>query len=134
MAPNVATARVTRPDNSPVSTSAGRGARRCFQDAVAANSHVITQKAVGQDVLGRDDEAQFSKMLGGTRPFDLDALDRVPRTVLVDWLRRYGREHGLVVREMDLPELTEQLLTAVDTAASLAKLARVVTKNVKARL
>lgn len=122
MSSTVAKSPMTTPDNSYV--SACRGARACLQTVLEKNGQ-LPRKAVAQDVLGRDDEPQFSKMVGGTRPFDLDALDRVPRELLVAWVKEYGRELGLVVREMDLPELTERVLLLVDELALVSRLVRV---------
>lgn len=98
----------------------------------------IQRKAIARDVC-HGDESMLSKKLAGVpgRPFDLDDIDKLPRAVMVPWLQRMCALNGLTVpRELDLPELTEQLLSRIDEIASLAKLSRVVAggANVKARL
>lgn len=109
-------------------TSCHRGARENLQAVVDTSG--IPRKALAADVCDGD-EPLFSKKLAGTpgRPFDLDDLDRLPRAVRVAWLQRMCAAAGLTVpRELDLPELTEQLLAHIDEVATLAKLARVVGK------
>lgn len=121
----------TTPANSVV-RSCQHGARACMQTTLDATE--TPRKAIAQEVLGRDDEPQFSKMVGGTRPFDLDALDKLPRPVIVAWLQRYGQQLGVKVTDMEPGEITEQLLALVDQLATVAKLAKVVGRPVKAGL
>jgi hypothetical protein len=109
-------------------------ARRCLQQVIAESG--IAQKALAIDVLGRDDEPMFSKMVGGTRPFDINDLCALPRPVLVAWVKRFCREMGLTEpRELELAELTDDLLTQIERLFSIAKLARLgKARQMKARL
>lgn len=134
MAPSVARASTPTEDNSFVS-SCHRPSREALQTVIDRSD--IPRKSMAADVCDGD-EQMFSKKVAGVpgRPFDLDDIDRLPRAVLVAWLQRRCAAAGLTApREMELPELTEQLLSRVDEIASLARLARVVTgKPVKAGL
>lgn len=81
-------------------------------------------KAIGYAVLQRDDEAQWSKMRSGVRPFDLDHLDTLPRAVRVEWLRRRAEADGLEVRDPDVVTAAYQFLGLVDQLVNAARLMR----------
>jgi len=93
----------------------------------------VSQKALAQEVTDGD-EPLFSKRLAGTpgRPFPLADLDHLPRAIVVAWMKRYGSAIGLRVTDLEPGEVSERLLTLVDELASVAKLARIVTKPLKA--
>lgn len=95
----------------------------------------VPRKAIAADVCAGD-EPLLSKKLSGVpgRPFSLDDLDALPRAVLVKWLQRYGTVIGLKVVEMEPGEISERLLTLVDELATVAKLARIVTRPLKVKL
>lgn len=98
--------------------------RSCLRDELEQSG--VPKKVFAFAVLARDDEAQFSKMVAGTRPFDVDDLERLPREQLVGFLRRYCHALGLTTpRERDLAELSDDLLTQIDRVAQLVKLLRV---------
>lgn len=112
------------PPTEPATSPANSVARPCLQTEVDRSG--LPRKAIAQDVLGRNDESQFSKMVSGGRPFDLDDLDRLPRPVLVAFVKRYCAALGLTVpRELELAEVTDDLLTHIERLFQIAKLARV---------
>lgn len=147
MAPSVARAVSAKEDNDlgtssqrtvPATTSDKSVVGSCHRGARAAMQTEIEQSGVPRKVLAGEvangDESLFSKMVGGTRPFDLNALDALPRPLVVAWLKRYGAQIGVKVADIEPAELTERLLTLVDELASVARLSRIVGKPVKATL
>lgn len=111
-------ASVTTPDNS--------GARRCLVDEI--NQSGVPRK-VFADAIANGDESLFSKMVGGSRPFDLDDFDNLPRETRMKWMKRYGREViGAQVRDLDVAELNEELLALVDRIATVRRLTEIVGK------
>lgn len=131
MSLTVASARTTTEDKKVVGS--------CHRPSRAALQAVIDRSDIQRKVMAAEvcagDESMFSKKVAGAvgRTFDLDDLDRLPRAIRVEWLQRMCVADGLTApRELDAAELSEQLLTRVDELASLAKLARVITKQAKA--
>lgn len=82
------------------------------------------RKAIAYAVLDRDDEPQFSKMVGGTRPFDLDHIDTLPRPIRIEWLRRRAEAEGLEVRDPDVVTAAYQVLGLVEQLVHAARLMR----------
>lgn len=82
-------------------------ARDCLREEVETSG--LKKGALAQDVCDGE-ETTFSKMLAGTRPFDVGLLDALPYPVRIAWLKRYAQENGLHVREVDLLEQAEQLI------------------------
>jgi len=110
---------LTREDNSSV-TACRPTARGVMQLVIDIDP--AARKAIAIDVLGRDDQPQFSKMVGGTRPFDLDHLDALPRDLRVEWLKRYAEADGLQVRDLDVIDIAHSLVDAFAQVAHIARL------------
>lgn len=71
-------------------------------------------------------EQTFSKMTAGTQAFGITDLERLPRDLQVAWMKSYGKELGLTVRDIDPGEVHEQLYALVDQLATVARLGRIV--------
>lgn len=135
MRSSVSTAAATREDNDLVSSCQDPVARPCLHDAV--NQSGVARKVLATDICGGDEPLLSKKMAGGPtgRPFDLDDLDRLPREVLVDWLKRMCAASGLTPpRELELHEISERILIQADAIVTLIRLARVCTRQAKASL
>lgn len=134
MSRTVAAAAAAREDNDLV-TSCQPVARPCLHDAV--NQSGVARKVLACEICGGDEPLLSKKMAGGPtgRPFDLDDLDRLPREVLIDWLKRMCVASGLTPpRELELHEISERILNQADAIVTLIRLARVSTRQVKAGL
>lgn len=103
--------------------------RRTALDAMRAEVDLsgVPKKAIASEVCDGD-EPLFSKKLAGApgRPFSLDDLDKLPRPIVVAWLKRYGLAVGVKVVDLEPGEVTERLLMLVDELATVAKLSRIV--------
>lgn len=100
---------------------------------VEIDRYGVHHKALA-DECGKSKET-FSKMRGGTQAFGLDDFEKLPHALQVAWLKRYAQVIGVKVVELEPGELSERLLMLVDELATVAKLARVVTRGqVKAKL
>jgi hypothetical protein len=111
----------TREANSLV-RSCQRGSRAVLQDVIDTSE--TPRKAIAYAVLERDDEPQFSKMVGGTRPFDLDHIDKLPRPMRIEWLRQRAHAEGLEVRDPDVVAAAYQMLAIVEQLVHAARLMR----------
>lgn len=138
MAPSVARAEAGREDNdldgagSRLGSGCHRGARAALKDVIDTSG--VPRKALAGEV-SNGDESLFSKQLGGTRAFDLGALDLLPRPLVVAWLKRYGDQVGVKVTDVEPAEVTERLLALVDELGTVARLAKILSgKPVKASL
>lgn len=118
---NVPNRPVTREDNSSVEACLARS--RQILQAVLDRSE-LPRKAIAADVLGRDDEPQFSKMVGGVRPWDLDHIDTLPRPVRIEWLRKRCEAEGLEVRDPDVLEAACRLMEAFEQFTAAMKVMR----------
>lgn len=122
---------VTSSDKPDVRTC-HRGARTALQAEIETSG--VPRKVLAGEVANGD-ESLFSKMVGGTRPFDLGALDLLPRPLVVAWLKRYGAQVGVKVTDVEPAEVTERLLALVDELGTVARLAKILSgKPAKASL
>lgn len=130
MASSLAARSTTTEDKSLVTTC-----RRAALDALRAEVDLsgVPKKALAAELCGGD-EPLFSKKLAGApgRPFSLDDVDKLPRPIVVAWLKRYGATVGVKVVDLEPVEVSERLLLLVDELATVAKLARIVTRPIKA--
>jgi hypothetical protein len=101
--------------------------RQTMQQVLDTSS--TPRKAIAAEVLGRDDESQFSKMVGGTRPFDLDHLDRMPRAERVDFLIRRCELEGLEVRDPDIVQVAYEVVDLFDQIAAAARRMRLLPRR-----
>lgn len=105
-------------------------ARRCLNEAI--DTSIVPRKALA-DEHGMG-ESQFSKVTGGTAPYDIDYLDALRDDVLFGFLDRYGRERGFEVRVLDLPELDSDVLEQLNRLMATMRLREVRTRTAKASL
>lgn len=89
-------------------------------------------KALASEV--KKSEPTFSKMRSGVQAFGVDDFERLPRPVQVAWMKRYGKEIGVAVRELDSVEMADSLLEQLNELLRVVRLYAVRTKALKATL
>jgi hypothetical protein len=94
-------------------------AMQCLRDAIEVSG--LPKKALVGDVS----EKQFYKLLNGVQAFGVDRLDRLPPTIVEEFLIRYGDALGLEVRRRDPVVITEEMLALLDRLSQLSRLVKV---------
>ena len=83
--------------SAPMGTDGKRLALRCLNDAIDASA---TARKVLAGECGLS-EAQFSRLTGGAQGFPLPLLDRLPDSIVLDYLDRMAHERGAHVERED---------------------------------
>lgn len=121
---------MTRIVEPPPSASHGKSlALGCLQVAIETNR--MPRKAIA-DEIGKSEQT-FSKMTAGTQAFGLDDFERLPRDIQIRWMRDYGRELGIEVRDIDPIALSEEFLALAERLAGVARLTRLVGRPAAAK-
>jgi len=105
--------RVARGDEAPVDGCADLLRESLLACLVAAiDCSGLPRKAIAADA-GLS-EAQLSKVLAGVQGLPPDFIDRLPRHVRVDFLRRLAVRDGVLVRDFEPWEAQVEVIEAAD--------------------
>jgi hypothetical protein len=85
------------------------------------------------DHIGKS-EPSLSKMTTGLQAFGIDDFENLPHDIQVNWIKRYGHELGLEIREIDAVDLAHQVLARFDELSVIVRLLRVRPRMAKVRV